>query len=83
MIRVVYCFPPARGEKEEREAVFELDVPDSGSGGYDISYCKPKLETEKVGKIVDKLNETRDIAVLLKGMRWLFQEEMGERMVVR
>lgn len=83
VIRVVYCFPPARGEKEDREAVFELNVPDDRSEGYEIAYCKPKLAVEKVGKVVDRLNETRDIAVLLKGMRLLFQEELGERMAVR
>lgn len=85
VIRVVYSFPPVRvgGREEEREAVFELSVPEAGSGGYEVTHCKPKLAAEKVGKVVDRLNESRDVAVLLKGMRGLFQEEMGERMVVR
>lgn len=91
VVRVVYTFPPTGSATrpgtgtgtEEREATFELSVPDSGAGGFEVTYCKPKLADEKVRKVVDKLNETRDIAVLLKGMRGLFQGELGERMVVR
>lgn len=95
VVRVVYSFAPGpaavtRGERgqgqvnnEEREAVFELSVPDVGDGGYNVTHCRPKLDTAKVGKVVERLNETRDIAVLLKGMRGLFLEEMGERMVLR
>lgn len=83
VIRVVYSFPPARGGTEDQEAVFELDVPESGNGNYHVTHCRPKLSVEKVAKVVDKLNETRDIAVLLKGMRRLFQDELGERMIMR
>ena len=83
IIRVNYVFPPARGEKEEREATFELHVPESGSGGYEVLHTRPKLERSAVERGVGRLNETRDIAVLLKGMRGLFQGELGERMIVR
>lgn len=82
-IRVSYSFQPAKGSSEEREATFELYVPDSGSGRYDIVHMKPKLEKERVDKIIDRLNETRDIAVLLRGMRCLFSEQIGDRMIIR
>lgn len=55
----------------EREAWFELDT---SKRDYDIPYCKPKLEKEQIERVVDKLNETRDLRVLLKGMRELFVE---------
>lgn len=100
LIRVTYSFPPEKNSSskgnsdgnnrregnEERDAQFELHIPDSGSGGYKVVYTNPKLNNDKIEKVVRKLNETRDIAVLLKGMRSLFGEEMttGEtRMVMR
>lgn len=87
IIRVVYTFPPQRngGENgnEEREATFELSVPETGSGGYEVVHTRPRLNGHNVERVVNRLNESRDIAVLLKGMRALFQEEMGERMIVR
>ena len=73
VIRVVYDL----GE----EAVFELSVPEGG--GYEVLGCRPKLEAEKVERVVERLNETREIGVLLKGMRALFREQMGERVSVR
>lgn len=81
LIRVSYCFPPSRGEKEDRNAVFELAVPETG--GYEVVYSKPKLEAEDVAKVVARVNETRDVALLLKGMRILFQAELGERLILR
>lgn len=81
LIRVSYSFPPSRGEKEDRNAVFELAVPETG--GYEVVYSKPKLQAEDVEKVLEHVNETRDIAVLLKGMRRLFQAELGERMILR
>lgn len=95
VIRAVFSFPPAAaksGKKdaaatlEDREAMFELQIPDYGSGGYRVLNCRPKLEESKVEKVVHRLNETRDIATLLKGMRALFGEVMREEeqgMVVR
>ncbi len=56
-----------------REAFFELDT---GERDYRIPYCKPKLEQDKVDRVVDKLNETRDLRHLMKGMRDLFLEAM-------
>ncbi|KAL3422450.1 kinetochore protein spc-25 [Phlyctema vagabunda] len=55
----------------EREAWFELDT---SRRDYDVPHCKPKLESEKVERVLDKLNECRDLRVLLKGMRELFVE---------
>lgn len=83
LIRVTYAFPPARGEKEDREATFELHVPESGSGVYNVVYTKPKLPSDGMARVVNRLNETREIGVLLKGMRMLFQAELGERMTLR
>ena len=57
----------------EREAWFELST---GSRDYDIRHCRPKLEKEKVERVLEKVNETRELVVLLKGMRELFVEAM-------
>ncbi|KAK5946476.1 kinetochore-associated Ndc80 complex subunit spc25 [Knufia obscura] len=85
IIRVFYAFPAERvgsGEKE-REATFELHVPETGSGGYEVLHTRPRLEGRDVERVVGRLNETRDIGVLLKGMRGLFQGVLGERMIVQ
>lgn len=76
MVKVVYTFPPSRGSKEEREASFELQVPETGGGGYRVVHALPKLDSMQVDKVVNRLNESRDIATLLKGMRLLFSEQM-------
>lgn len=57
----------------EREAFFELDL---SQREYEIVYCKPKLEKEQIDRCLDKLNETRELRYLLKGMRELFVEAM-------
>ncbi|KAG5661077.1 hypothetical protein KAF25_002720 [Fusarium avenaceum] len=57
----------------EREAWFELVT---SSRDYDVKHCRPKIEREKVEKVLDKLNETRELVVLLKSMRELFVEAM-------
>jgi kinetochore protein Spc25 len=77
-IRVCFMFPPAKGGKtgEEREAMFEVQVPETGSGRYEVVYMKPKLEPSKVEKIVDRMNTTRDVGTLLKGMRGLYVEAL-------
>lgn len=77
-VRIVFMFPPSKGgqDNDEREAMFELQVPPTGSGKYDVAYMKPKLDTVKVEKVVDRLNSTREIGTLLKGMRGLFMEAM-------
>jgi kinetochore protein Spc25, fungi type len=57
----------------EREAWFELNT---ASRDYDIRHCRPKLEAEKLERVLEKVNETRELSVLLKGMRELFVEAM-------
>ncbi|KIX04583.1 uncharacterized protein Z518_05453 [Rhinocladiella mackenziei CBS 650.93] len=77
-VRIVFVFPPVKGGKsdEEREAMFELQVPDTGNGKYDVVYMRPKLEGAKVAAVVGRLNLSREIGTLLKGMRGLFVEIM-------
>ncbi|RFU73303.1 kinetochore spc25 [Trichoderma arundinaceum] len=55
----------------EREAWFELST---SSRDYDVRHCRPKLERESVERVLDRVNETRELVVLLKGMRELFVE---------
>jgi kinetochore protein Spc25 len=57
----------------EREAWFELST---SARDYDIRHCRPKLEKEKVDRVLERVNETRELAVLLKGMRELFVDAM-------
>ncbi|PTB63817.1 hypothetical protein BBK36DRAFT_1171276 [Trichoderma citrinoviride] len=52
----------------EREAWFELVT---SSRDYDVKHCRPKLERESVERVLDRVNETRELVVLLKGMREL------------
>ena len=58
-----------------REAWFELDT---SKREYEVPYCRPKLEKEKVERVMEKFNEVRSMQVLLKGMRVLFEEAMNE-----
>ena len=62
------------GTSAEREAEFDLQIPDSTSGAFAITYTKPRLENARVARVVEGLNQSRDIATLLKGMRALFVE---------
>ncbi len=56
-----------------REAWFELNT---ARRDYEVIGCKPKLESERVERVVEKINETRELGVLLKGMRELFVEAL-------
>ncbi|CAG8971884.1 hypothetical protein HYALB_00007799 [Hymenoscyphus albidus] len=56
-----------------REAFFELDL---SKRDYETTYCKPKLEKERIERVVDELNESRQLGPLLKSMRELFVEAM-------
>jgi kinetochore protein Spc25, fungi type len=56
-----------------REAWFELNTE---RRDYEVLEYRPKLERERVEKVVERLNETRELAPLLKGMRKLFVEVM-------
>ncbi|KAI1495567.1 chromosome segregation protein Spc25-domain-containing protein [Biscogniauxia marginata] len=57
----------------ECEAWFELCT---ASRDYDVRHCRPKLEREKVDRVLERVNETRELPALLKGMRELFVEAM-------
>ncbi|KAF1993583.1 hypothetical protein P154DRAFT_527649 [Amniculicola lignicola CBS 123094] len=57
----------------EREAWFELDTSERE---YKVGEMRPKLEREEVDRVVERLNESRDLAVFLKGMRELFVEAL-------
>ncbi|KAH9907972.1 chromosome segregation protein Spc25-domain-containing protein [Xylariomycetidae sp. FL2044] len=57
----------------DREAWFELNM---ASRDYDVRHCRPKLEREKVDRVLERVNETRELPLLLKGMRELFVEAM-------
>ncbi|KAM3430958.1 hypothetical protein NHJ13734_007523 [Beauveria thailandica] len=57
----------------EREAWFELAT---GARDYDVRHCRPKLEREAVERVLEKVNESRELVLLLKGMRELFVEAM-------
>ncbi|KAG0646203.1 Kinetochore 4 [Hyphodiscus hymeniophilus] len=69
--RLKFIFTHIDDRDWTREAWFELDTQ---KREYGISYCKPKLEKEQIERVVEKLNETRDLRLLLKGMRELFVE---------
>jgi kinetochore protein Spc25 len=71
--RLKFIFTHIDDRDWTREAWFELDT---SRREYEIPYCKPKLEVEKIERVVEKLNETRDLRLLLKGMRELFVEAM-------
>ena len=79
-VKITYVFPAAKAMNSsvEREAEFDLQIPGSHNGGYTISYMKPRLDTARVQKILDKLNATKEISVLLKGMRAMFLEDMKQ-----
>lgn len=57
----------------EREAWFELDTREIE---YRVRDMRPKLEKEEVERVVERLNDSRDLAAFLKGMRELFVEAM-------
>lgn len=57
----------------EREAWFELDTREID---YKVSNMRPKLEKEEVDRVLDRLNDSRDLAAFLKGMRELFVEAL-------
>ncbi|CZR53276.1 probable kinetochore protein spc-25 [Phialocephala subalpina] len=69
--RLKFVFTHIDDKDWTREAWFELDCT---KREYEIPYCKPKLEKEQIERILDKLNEQRDLRALFKGMRELFVE---------
>ena len=56
-----------------REAWFELNME---RRDYEINLYRPKLEKERVERVVERFNEKRELGVVLKGMREIFAEAM-------
>jgi kinetochore protein Spc25 len=71
--RLKFIFTHIDERNWEREAWFELVT---SSRDYDVKHCRPKLEREKVERVLERVNESRELVVLLKGMRELFVEAM-------
>ena len=57
----------------DREACFVLDM---GCREYAVPVCRPKIEQEELERVLERLNETRELSAFLKGMRELFVEAM-------
>ena len=81
-VRVAFVFPPAKGTKsggghgQDMEAMLDLQIPETTSGKYRVVLTKPKLDSSQVSKVVERLNTSREIGTLLKGMRGLFVEAL-------
>lgn len=73
--RLKFVFTHIDEKDWEREAWFELST---AARDYDIRHCRPRLEREKIERVLERTNETRELAVLLKGMRELFVEKFKE-----
>ncbi|PSR80278.1 chromosome segregation protein Spc25-domain-containing protein [Coniella lustricola] len=71
--RLKFVFTHIDEKDWEREAWFELST---ASRDYEIKHCRPRLDREKVDKVLERTNETRELAILLKGMRELFVEAL-------
>lgn len=71
--RLRFIFSHVDERDWDREAWFELCT---SSRDYDVRHCRPKLEREKVERLLERVNESRELVVLLKGMRELFVEAM-------
>lgn len=71
--RLKFVYTHVDEKNWEREAWFELST---RSRDYDVKHCRPKLEREGVERVLERVNESRELVVLLKGMRELFVEAM-------
>ncbi|KAI1438620.1 chromosome segregation protein Spc25-domain-containing protein [Xylaria sp. CBS 124048] len=71
--RLKFVYTHVDEREWEREAWFELNT---AARDYDIKHCRPKLEREKIERVLEKVNESRELPALLKGMRELFVEAM-------
>jgi kinetochore protein Spc25 len=71
--RLKFIYTHVDEKNWEREAWFELVT---SSRDYDVKHCRPKLEREAVERVLEKVNESRELVVLLKGMRELFVEAL-------
>lgn len=69
--RLKFVFSHLDERDWEREAWFELST---ASHDYDIRHCRPRLARDKIERVLERTNETRELAVMLKEMRELFVE---------
>jgi len=69
--RLKFVYTNVDEREWDREAWFELDTSERD---YKVFEMRPKVEREEVESVVERLNETRDLAGFLKGMRELFVE---------
>jgi kinetochore protein Spc25 len=69
--RLKFVFTHVDERDWEREAWFELST---AARDYEVLNTSPKLEREAVERVVERVNETRELGGLLKGMRGLFVE---------
>ncbi|KAI9888293.1 MAG: kinetochore-associated Ndc80 complex subunit spc25 [Vezdaea aestivalis] len=67
--RIKFVFSHLDDNDWEKKGWVELDL---GKREYEVLHCRPKLDSEKVDKVVEQLNETRELRLFLKGMRELF-----------
>ncbi|KAI9835594.1 MAG: kinetochore-associated Ndc80 complex subunit spc25 [Sarea resinae] len=72
-LKFVYTHVDARDW--ERAAWFELGT---AKRDYEVLHCKPRLEAEDVERVVESLNENRDLGAFLKAMRELFVEAVKQ-----
>ncbi|KAF1943067.1 hypothetical protein EJ02DRAFT_374617 [Clathrospora elynae] len=69
--RLKFVYTNVNEREWDHEAWFELDTSERD---YRVLEFRPKVEREEVERVVERLNETRDLASFLKGMRELFVE---------
>lgn len=70
-LKFIFCYVDERNW--EREAWFEIITEGSD---YQVGGCYPKLEKERVAKVMERMNERRELGPMLKGMRELFVEAL-------
>lgn len=71
--RLRFVFTHVDEREWEREAWFELDM---GSREYKVPTVRPKIDGEEIDRVLERLNDSRDLSVFLKGMRGLFVEAL-------
>jgi kinetochore protein Spc25, fungi type len=71
--RLKFVFTHVNDRNWEQEAWFELSM---GKREYEVSTCRPKVDRENVDEVLNRLNESRELAAFLKGMRELFVEAL-------
>jgi len=71
--RLRFCFEGLDTKNEGHNAWFEIDT---GARDFEVVGTKPRLEVEEVEAVVERANESKELNVLLKGMRGLLTEAL-------